>query len=31
MYNRFPKTNDIEMESVIEWFFADYLKEESNT
>jgi hypothetical protein len=28
MYNRFLKTNDIEMESVIEWFFADYLKEE---
>jgi hypothetical protein len=28
MYNRFLKTNDIELESVIEWFFADYLKEE---
>jgi hypothetical protein len=28
MYDRFLKTNDIELESVIEWFFADYLKEE---
>ena len=28
MYNYFLKTNDIELESVIEWFFAVYLKEE---
>lgn len=28
LYGRFLQTKDIELESVIAWFFADYLKEE---